>query len=107
MRKKLSIIIPYYKTLILTNQLLNKLYKQKTEEVEIILIDDSQDGQTFERKVDKYIYNEINIGGAGSRNIGIVNATGDYITFIDCDDMITDDYIKTILESLPQDNDLT
>lgn len=104
---KLSIIIPYYKTLNLTNNLINKLNRQKTKDIEIILIDDSQDGQIFKEKVDKYILNEENQGGAGCRNIGLDNSEGDYIAFIDSDDMVTDDYIQTILNILPQKNDLT
>ena len=104
---KLSIIIPYYKTLDLTEKLLNKLNKQKTEDIEIILVDDSQDGQIFMNKVDKYIFNKENQGGAGSRNIGIANSEGEYISFIDCDDMVTDNYIQEILQVLPQENDLT
>lgn len=57
--------------------------------------------------VDIYIKNEVNCGGAGSRNIGLGVASAEYITFIDCDDMIYENYISLILESLKQDNDLT
>ena len=104
---KLSIIIPYYKTLTETKSLLTRLQAIKTKEVEIILIDDSQDGNTLSLLVDKYIYNETNLGTAGSRNQGLDIAEGEYITFIDCDDSIDKNYIKEILKTLPQNNDLT
>ena len=35
----------------------------------------------------KYYRNETNVGGGESRNIGIRNSTGDYIAFLDSDDI--------------------
>lgn len=64
---KLSIIIPYYNTYDLTIKLIRELEIQKTDEVEIILIDDG----CHESRFDNYdfinvIHNKINLGATRS-----------------------------------------
>ena len=96
---KLSIIIPYYETYDLTVRLLKGLIPQLTENVEIILIDDGCN----EKRLDEYekdiniIHLQENSGVSKSRNVGIQNAKGKYIAFIDSDDMVTMDYIENLL----------
>ena len=100
---KLSIIIPYFETYELTDKLLMELIIQDKKEVEVIVIDD---GCNEERLDDFTGFNHIQIihqenqGVAKSRNKGIKLAQGKYIAFIDCDDMITMDYIETLLKAI-------
>ena len=100
---KLSIIIPYFETYELTEKLLKELSIQSTRDIEIILIDDGCDEKRFD------IYNgyknieirhQFNLGVAKTRNIGIELAKGKYIAFIDCDDMITMDYVDVLLKAI-------
>ena len=101
---KLSIIIPYFETYELTERLLKSLSIQTTREVEVIVIDDG----CKEERLDifdgymgiKTIHNQYNIGVAKTRNKGIKLATGKYVAFIDCDDMITENYIDTLLDAI-------
>ena len=97
---KLSIIIPYFETFELTDKLMRELLTQTymlDDEVEIILIDDGCN----EKKLDAFnnehikVIHQDNIGVAKTRNEGIDLAQGKYIAFIDCDDMITMNYIDT------------
>lgn len=107
---KLSIIIPYYETYDLTIKLLRELAIQKTEEVEIILVDDYCKNEFASKKVASddvllktkatIINHEKNKGVAKSRNEGIDLAEGKYIAFIDSDDQITMDYIDTLLKAI-------
>lgn len=108
---KLSIIIPYFETYDLTLKLLRELAIQKTNEVEIILIDDyckQEFSKTKCEGIDEvFIHSPITVinhvenqGVAKSRNEGIDKAEGKYITFIDCDDMVTMDYIETLLKAI-------
>lgn len=96
---KLSIIIPYYNTYDLTVRLLNGLIPQLTEEAEIILIDDGCN----EKRLDQFardiniIHLKENGGVSKSRNTGIENAKGKYISFIDSDDMVMMDYVENLL----------
>ena len=101
--KKLSIIIPYYNTKIYTDELLQIIDKQITDEVEVILVDD---GSIEEYKSDykwlKIIRKE-NGGVSSARNTALENVTGKYITYIDSDDLISDDYIKIIINKINEE----
>ena len=108
LQEKISIIIPYYKTYSLTKTIIEELNRQrKWTNTELILVDDSGDGEGFAKMVDIYIKNPENRGGPGSRNIGLNAATGDYIVFVDCDDKILENYVFTIVEEAKKHNDLT
>ena len=97
---KLSIIIPYYDTYEETKKLLSILEAQLTDEVEIIIIEDSQDDRVLEFKNCKLIRSKTNYGLSWARNQGIKKAKGEYLVFIDSDDSISDDYIQTILNKI-------
>lgn len=97
---KLSIIIPYWQTYELTEKILKELIIQKTNEVEIILIDDGCNEKrldTFNKEIN-IIHLSENKGVSCARNTGIDKANGKYIAFIDSDDMITMDYIERLLQ---------
>lgn len=104
---KLSIIIPYYQTYELTIRLLDQLLIQDRDEVEIILIDDGCN----EIRFDDYkgfkninIIHQENHGSAYCRNLGVELSKGEYIAFIDSDDMITPDYIEILLNAIKNAN---
>lgn len=104
---KLSIIIPYYNTFDLTINLLEKLKKQITDEIEIIIVDDGCHEYRFEEQGWFTIHLKENSGNASKpRNIGLDYANGEYIAFIDSDDMISDDYITRILKAIETKPDI-
>ena len=102
MSKKLTIVIPYYKTIQYTIPLLEKLIPQLTDDTEVYLIDDGCN----EKKLDKYkdkiniIHLKENKGGAFATNEGIRKSDGKYIAIVDSDDMISDDYILTLIDAI-------
>lgn len=93
----LSIIIPAFNAEPYLKSLLNRLKGQLNDKVEIIVIDD---GSKVPVKVPSGIILERqeNKGAAAARNKGIDIAKGEYISFIDADDMVREDYIPKILE---------
>lgn len=101
---KLSIIIPYHEPLDLTLQLLDVLIPQLTNECELCIVDD--DVNTY--KLDEYksdrvkvIHHEENSGVAGKpRNTGIDNTIGEYISFIDSDDLVSNDFVSKIIDKI-------
>lgn len=98
---KLSIIIPYFETFDLTARLLNSLIVQKTSEVEIIVLDDGCNEEMLDLyKKDVKVIHKENEGVAKTRNKGIELAKGKYVAFIDCDDMVTADYIEVLLNAI-------
>ena len=102
----LSIIIPAYECQEQANKLLKKINEQMRKEVEVILIDDcSSNPYQFYYNWLKIIRLEKNSGGASvPRNVGLDIAKGEYITFIDIDDIISDDYIETILNKIQNED---
>lgn len=99
----LSIIIPTYNRNEYIVKLLDKLHSQIQNNVEVIVVDDHSD-MPLEKSWFKYIYLDNNSGGASiPRNVGLDNAKGRYICFVDADDMVSDDYIETILEKTKED----
>lgn len=101
---KLSIIIPAYNTARYLKNLLPVLSKQLTEETEVLIVDDGSTDDT-EQVVSNYINDKLkylkikNNGVSNARNVGIDNTCGEYIAFIDSDDLVTDNYIKKMLET--------
>ena len=105
---KLSIIIPYWKTYELTEKLLKELYIQKTDEIEIFIIDDGCNEERldiFEDDNVHIIHLEENKGVSYARNVGLDKSVGKYIAFIDSDDMITMDYVERLLKVIDEHNE--
>ena len=103
---KLSIIIPFYNTPAYTDELLTVLDKQITDDVEVILIDD---GSKEPYKPDYSWLRVIRTrnGGQGkARNRGLKEAGGEYIQFIDSDDMVPEYFVEKLLEKIPEGADL-
>ena len=103
---KLSIIIPYYNTKEYTDELIECLAAQMKKDVEVILIDDGSD-EPYTRKF-KFltVIRTNNRGQSKARNLGLNSANGDYIQFIDSDDMVADNFIERLLEEIKNDPDL-
>lgn len=112
---KLSVIIPVYNAELYLSQCLYSVVNQSLKDIEIILINDgSTDNST---KICNEIaaqdsriklFNQENAGAAAARNLGIENATGDYILFLDCDDIFSSELCKKLYnEAIKNDNDIT
>lgn len=107
---KLSIIIPFYNTQDYTDELLKVLEPQIKghiyRDVEVILIDDGSNPAFEDHFGWLNVLRQENQGPAIARNTGIENALGDYIQFIDSDDMVSEDFVEKILKKIPKGNDL-
>lgn len=101
---EISIIIPVYNAEKYIKRAVESVIKQDVNEMEIILVNDGSTDQSLLlmeelAKMDKRIkvFNQENRGVSSARNTGIKNATGNYIMFIDADDILLQDAIKTLL----------
>lgn len=107
-----SVIIPVYNTKPeYLRACLDSVIQQSHQELEIILVDDKSTNQEtlatlceYEAKDQriKLIHNEKNVGLAFARNIGIDQALGKYITFLDSDDRFTPNCVETMEQTLEQ-----
>lgn len=94
---KLSIITPYYNVLNYIKELASVLEPQLNDEVEWIIIDDGCHEKELDNINAIVIHLPYNNGCAGiPRNYGLDIAKGDYITFIDADDLVSHNFIKNI-----------
>lgn len=99
---RFSIIVPIYNTEKYLDKCIKSVLNQTMSDYELILIDDcsTDDSLTIACKYKsehiKVLKNVSNSGLSETRNLGIKNASGDYIVFLDSDDYIE----KTALLSL-------
>lgn len=99
---KLSIIIPYYDRPKYIKSLLEVLEPQLTNETELIIIDDCS---PIPLDYPCIRLNENSGGASIPRNVGLDKAKGKYIAFIDSDDLVSNDYVSTILEKTKEEWD--
>ena len=93
--KLVSIIMPYYKKRNYINKSIKSVLRQTYQKFEIIIVYDDEDLRdvNFIKNIEKkdkrisVIYNSKNQGAGISRNVGIKNARGYFISFLDCDDI--------------------
>jgi glycosyltransferase involved in cell wall biosynthesis len=88
-----SVIIPAYKAAAYIHEALGSVFRQTYESFEVILINDgSPDTEEFERAIapylDRIVYiRQENRGPSAARNAGIRRARGEYLAFLDSDDV--------------------
>ncbi len=102
--KKLSIITPFYNTINETKRLASILEPQLTNEVEWIIIDDGTNEHELDTLNANVIHLTSNSGNASRpRNVGLDLASGDFVTFIDSDDTVSEDYVEKIINKIDTD----
>lgn len=103
----ISIIIPIYKVENLLERCVDSILRQTYDNIEIILVDDGSPDRCGEI-CDQYeikdsrikVIHKKNGGLSDARNAGIDVAKGEYITFIDSDDWVSEKYVKTLYDLL-------
>lgn len=100
-----SFIIPFFDELLFLDQLLASICELGSEVHEIIVVNDAPHltGAAADRFADKYskvrIHNNTaNLGASSSRNEGLQLATGEYVYFVDSDDVISPQAFRAALE---------
>lgn len=99
---KLSIIIPAYKAEPYIYELFDCLGPQITEDVEVMVIDDGSPKPVEATYPWIKLYRQENKGVSPARNYGIEHTTGEYIAFIDADDLVAPYYVEKLLEKIEE-----
>jgi len=105
LKEQISIIIPTFNRAFSLNNAIESVKAQTCENWELIVIDDGSVDETPELVKKylsddriKYFYQE-NMGVSIARNSGARHAIGDYLIFLDSDDIFFPDLIKNVYEA--------
>ena len=104
-----SIIIPTYNRAQLILRTLASVEEQRYRDYEIIVVDDGSTDDTEEvikRLGDHKLryFKRINAERGATRNFGVQQAVGSYVTFCDSDDILYPDYLMNAFETIKENN---
>lgn len=111
MGEKISVIVPVYNVEAYMERCVESILQQSYPHFELILINDGStdsSGQICDHLASQYenikAHHIENAGVSNARNIGIQLATGSWVTFIDSDDFVTQDYLATLASVVEGEN---
>ena len=105
-----SVVIPTYNRSKLVKEAVECVLKQTYSDLEVLVVDDgsTDDTRTVVAQVQdrrlKYYYKD-NTGPAAARNLGLDKSKGQYISFLDSDDLWPPEYLETIIGQLDKNKD--
>jgi glycosyltransferase involved in cell wall biosynthesis len=107
--KKLSIIMPVYNAEKYLTEAIDSILQQKYTNFELIIIDDGSSDDSYAickrfAEVDSriHLFQFPNQGSQIARNIGLDKATGEYIAFVDADDMVYPDIYSAQIAAIEE-----
>lgn len=110
----LSIVVPTYNTERYLEECLKSLATQESDRYEVIVVNDGSTDSSA-RIVEVFcktnnhfrLVNKMNGGVSSARNRGILEARGEYVSFVDSDDCVAKEYVNTIVAAIAKtDHDI-
>lgn len=102
--KTVSVVIPVFNSELYLNECIKSVVNQSYDCLEILLVDDGSTDSSAQicdnwAQIDNRIkvLHVKNEGVSHARNLGVEVATGEFITFIDSDDIVDFDYIRDLI----------
>lgn len=106
---EISIIIPCYNVEKFINRCYESIKKQTFQDYEIIFVDDESKDNTLSilKEIEKNdlkvkVISQKNKRQGGARNTGLNHALGNYISYIDSDDYISEDFLFGLYEAIKE-----
>ena len=110
MEPKISIIVPVYNVEQYLERCVESILKQTVDNFELLLINDGSSDNSgqlcdeLSRRDNRIRVLHIQNGGvSNARNLGIQSSRGEWISFIDSDDFVTEYYLETLLQPVETD----
>lgn len=107
----ISVVVPVYKVEKYLEKCVQSILVQSYKDFELILVDDGSPDDcpkmcdNFKTQDSRVrVLHKINGGLSDARNAGTAIAKGDYITYIDSDDYVSCDYLKTLISLIKDYN---
>lgn len=111
MNEKISVIVPVYKVESYLERCIDSILVQDYTNFELILVNDGspdRSGQICEDYLKRdprvRVIHKPNGGLSDARNVGIEASQGEYVTFIDSDDWVTENYLSRLYSALVKNN---
>ena len=112
---KVSVIIPTYKRSEAVMTAVQSVLTQTYQDIEVIVVDDNLAESDHRSRTSalfadhladrvKYLMNPRNMGGALARNVGIEHAVGQFITFLDDDDVYKPDKVGIQVKAMEENH---
>lgn len=107
----ISVIVPVYKVEKYLDKCVHSILAQTYQDFEVILVDDGGTDNcpkmcdNYAKNNDKIrVLHKKNGGLSDARNAGLDIARGKYVTFVDSDDFVSDEYLETLITMLEENN---
>lgn len=104
---KISVIVPFYNVADCVSYCLDGLLQQVYDDYEIVCIDDGSTDSTldllkeYESRSSKVrVFHKENGGAADARNYGVAYARGEYLSFVDGDDLVSPHYLDVLFRAM-------
>jgi len=111
--KSISIIVPVYNVEKYIQDCIDSLLMQSNDNFQVIFVDDGSSDKSLliiEKNLHKFndskLIKQKNRGLGGARNVGIDYSDSTYISFVDSDDIISDNFVETFFDSIDEDVDV-
>ena len=105
--KFVSIIVPIYNAEKYLEVCIQSILRQSHKNFELILVNDGSQDNSLEickrlQKEDERIkvFTKENGGASNARNYGMEKATGEYVTFVDSDDIVLPNHLETLVKTM-------
>ncbi|MBQ6217759.1 MAG: glycosyltransferase family 2 protein [Erysipelotrichaceae bacterium] len=100
----ISAIVPVYNSEKYIQRMIDSLFFQTYQNYEVILVDDgsSDDSGDICERISKkdnrfIVIHQSNIGAGAARNAGLMHVTGEWVAFLDSDDLIPENYFEVLM----------
>ena len=111
---KVSVIVPVYNVEGYLEKCLESLVRQSLKDIEIIVVNDGATDNSLKiakKYEEKYsnilkVYSKRNGGLSDARNFGLIYATGEYIAFLDSDDLLALHCIESCMQIVEREKDI-
>ena len=110
----ISIIVPVYNAENYLHDCLNSIRSQTFTDFEVLLIDDGSDDHSLSILQDFHamdtrflVLHQVNRGASSARNVGLENAVGEFVCFVDADDKIAPTYLEDLYLAMGDQVDST
>ncbi|WP_125711245.1 glycosyltransferase family 2 protein [Lacticaseibacillus porcinae] len=107
MRNEISVIMPTYNSEKWIARSVECIIRQSYKKFELIIVDDGSTDttqniclalQASDNRI--HYFRTTNSGAASARNFGLEHATGEYICFVDADDVVSEHYLEYLLKTI-------